>query len=67
MAKVQHNNRLAKNQRGESIAEQNLSIDDNLLPDAFELERLKNVDPNIITWMMARSEQEQSARIQWNK
>jgi uncharacterized membrane protein len=67
MAKVLQNNRLAKNQRGESIVEQNVSIDDNLLPNAAELEKLKEIDPNIISWIMARSEQEQSARHQWNK
>lgn len=66
MAKLQHNNRLAKNRQGESIVEQNVSIDDNLLPSAVELEKLKEIHPGIIPWLMARAEQEQNARIEWN-
>lgn len=67
MAKLQHNNKLARNQRGDSIVEQNVSIDDSLLPSALELEKLKDIDPSIIPWIMARAEQEQNARHAWNK
>lgn len=67
MAKLQHSNKLAKNQRGDSIVEQNVSIDDSLLPNAAELERLKDIDPSIVTWIMARAEQEQNARHAWNR
>ena len=67
MAKLQQNNKLAKNQKGESIVEQNVSIDDNMLPSAIELEKLKEIDPNIIPWIMSRAEQEQNARLEWNK
>lgn len=67
MAKLQHNNKLARNQRGEAIVEQNVSIDDSLLPNAIELEKLKEIDPSIVPWITARAEQEQNARLAWNK
>ncbi len=67
MAKVQHNNKLARNQRGDAIVEQNVSIDDSLLPSAVELEKLKEIDPSIVPWIMARAEQEQNARHAWNR
>ena len=66
MAKLQRHDRLAKNHRGDAVMEQNLSIDDYFLPSASELEKLKEIDGEIITWIMARAEHEQSARIQWN-
>lgn len=53
--------------QGEAVVEQNVSIDDNLLPSAVELERLKEIDPNIVPWIMARAEQEQNARHAWNR
>jgi uncharacterized membrane protein len=67
MAKLQQNNRLAQNQHGQSIVEHNVSIDDNLLPNATELAKLKEIDSSIVPWIMARAEQEQNARLQWNK
>jgi uncharacterized membrane protein len=44
-----------------------MAIDDSLLPSAAELERLKAIDPGIVSWIMERAEQEQNSRLQWNK
>jgi uncharacterized membrane protein len=67
MAKQQQKNRLVKNNRGELALEQNFDIDDSLLPCAAELEKLKEIDPSIIQWIMKRTEIEQDARISFNK
>lgn len=37
-------------------------IDDNLLPDAEEIQKLANIDPNILTWLKSRAETEQNYR-----
>jgi uncharacterized membrane protein len=37
-------------------------IDDNLLPDAAEIEKLHTLDPDILTWLKKRAEQEQNFR-----
>ena len=37
-------------------------IDDNLLPDAEEIAKLQALDPDIVSWLKARAEQEQSFR-----
>jgi hypothetical protein len=58
MAKLQHNNRLARNQHGQSVVEQQVSIDDDLLPNAIELAKLKDINPSIVPWVMERAEQE---------
>jgi hypothetical protein len=42
--------------------EQIETIDDNLLPDASEIEKLKVHDPDIMIWLKARAEQEQNFR-----
>jgi len=67
MAKHSQLNRLAKAKTGEILLEQNNAFDDSLLPSAEELEKLKAVDPNIINWIMDRTEMEQNARIDFNK
>jgi uncharacterized membrane protein len=67
MANLQRNNKVAKNQKGEAILEQHESIDDSLLPSAVELEKLKEIDPSIVPWIMKRAEQEQNARHKWNE
>lgn len=67
MAKQQHQNKVAKNKQGELLLEQNLAIDDSLLPNASELEKLKEVDPQIISWILERTEIEQNARIEFNQ
>jgi uncharacterized membrane protein len=47
--------------------EQQVAIDDSLLPSAIELEKLKEIDPSIIQWIMKRAEIEQDARIEFNR
>lgn len=42
------------------------SFDDNLLPDAAELERLHDLDPNIMDWMKETTSKEQNARHDFN-
>jgi uncharacterized membrane protein len=37
-------------------------IDDNLLPDAEEIQKLAQIDPNILTWLKSRAEKEQDFR-----
>ena len=49
------------------MVEQNVAIDDNLLPSAEELSKLKEVDPTIIDWIKKRTEIEQDARHQFNR
>jgi len=36
--------------------------DDNLLPDAAEIAKLKEIDPDILTWLKATAEKEQNFR-----
>jgi uncharacterized membrane protein len=67
MVKQSQQNRLAKNNKNELMVEQNLTIDDSLIPTASELEKLKEIDPNIITWILSRAEIEQNARLDFNK
>jgi hypothetical protein len=42
-------------------------VDDSLLPTAEELAKLKELDPDIMSWMKERSVIEQDARIDFNK
>jgi len=37
-------------------------FDDNLLPDAAEIERLQKLDPSILEWLKKRAEKEQDFR-----
>jgi len=67
MAKHSQQNRLAKAKTGEILLEQNNAFDDSLLPSAEELGKLKEIDPNIVKWIMDRTEMEQNARIEFNK
>lgn len=61
MAKRQH--RQAARQRGNEIEMVNEHLsDDNLLPDAGELAKLKEVDPQIITWILDKTAKEQQHR-----
>jgi uncharacterized membrane protein len=67
MAKQTQQNRLAKNNKNEVMVEQSTTYDDSFLPSAVELEKLKEIDPNIIQWILSRSEMEQNARIENNR
>lgn len=65
MAKKAQQN-MVKSNDGVSF-EQNTIYDDNLLPPAEELAKINEVSPEIIPWIMARTEKEQDARISFNK
>jgi len=54
-----------KGNRGVQV-EQHEFFDDNLLPDAEELFKLKELDPTVIDWIKERAEKEQDARIRFN-
>ena len=65
MTKRQQQTRGVARRDGVAI-EQNTIVDDNLLPSAEELEKLKQVDPVIIEWILRRTEKEQDNRLQFN-
>jgi len=48
------------------MLEQHDYVDDSLLPSAFELEKLKEIDPSIIEWILKRAEKEQDIRLEFN-
>ena len=49
------------------VLEQTSIYDDSLLPPSEELSKLKEVDANIIQWLMDRATKEQDARIKFNE
>ncbi len=61
MAKQQRRAAITKNkdQQGHLIEE---TFDDNLLPDASEITKLYQIDPNIMDWLKDRAEREQEFR-----
>ena len=61
MAKQAHQKTLST-QKGGFVIEQRSMYDDSLLPPAEELARLKEVNPEIVTWIMERSSLEQEKR-----
>jgi uncharacterized membrane protein len=65
MAKKALQERAHLNRQG-AMMERNTIEDDNLLPAAEELQRLKELDPNIIEWVKERVALEQDARIRFN-
>jgi uncharacterized membrane protein len=67
MAKGQQQTKYAAVGRDKHMLEQNTIIDDSLLPPAEELAKLKEIDANVIKWIMERTEKEQDARIEFNK
>jgi uncharacterized membrane protein len=66
MAK-QHQRTTSIANRSQVAIEQNTIMDDNLLPPAEELEKLKQVDASIVSWIMQRAEKEQDTRLQFNR
>ena len=50
-----------------AMIEQNIMVDDSLLPAAEELEKLQRLDQNIMEWMKERCSMEQDAKIDFNK
>ncbi|HON52640.1 MAG TPA: hypothetical protein PLS12_05485 [Bacteroidales bacterium] len=68
MAKQTHNQKIAKsNTGGATLLEHTVSFDDSLLPDAQELVKLKELDPNIIDWIKERTAKEQDERHFFNR
>ncbi|MFH8143293.1 MAG: hypothetical protein K1V88_07720 [Muribaculaceae bacterium] len=66
MGRKAEQNRLTTGLNGMQI-EQNTVYDDSLLPAADELAKLNTIDPQIIPWVMRRTEVEQDGRIWFNK
>lgn len=66
MGKKAEQNKISSGQDGVML-EHRAIYDDSLLPSAEELERLKDIDPDIIPWIKKRTEIEQDARIDFNK
>jgi len=67
MGKKAEQNKLTTGVNGVMV-EHNAVYDDNLLPAADELAKLLNaINPDIVTWVMRRTEVEQDGRVWFNK
>ena len=69
MSKKSHNFKqkgIIRDGKKAAAFEQHFSIDDSLLPEAKELAKLKEIDPNIVDWIKERAEKEQNARHEFN-
>lgn len=63
MAKHKREVRAAQNKgQGLSRMEHTEVFDDNLLPDASEIQQLVSIDPEILTWLKERAAKEQDFR-----
>ena len=58
MAKQQKKQQVVKNQQGQGLLIEEV-LDDNLLPDATEIEKLHRIDNNILEWLKQTAEKEQ--------
>lgn len=65
MARIIEQNRITEEESGVSL-EHHYAYDDSLLPSAEKLSRLKEIEPDIVRWLMNRAEKEQDARIEFN-
>ena len=65
MSKKAEQNKISSDEHGFSV-EHRAIYDDNLLPAADELAKLKTIDPTIVEWVKGRTEKEQDARIEFN-
>ena len=63
MAKQQKKQQVVKNQQGQGLLIEEV-LDDNLLPDATEIENLHRIDNNILEWLKQTAEKEQEFRHQ---
>lgn len=63
MAKQQKKQQVVKNQQGQGLLIEEV-LDDNLLPDATEIEKLHRIDNNILEWLKQTAEKEQEFRHQ---
>jgi uncharacterized membrane protein len=66
MSKKHQQTRSVSNRNVVAVEQQTI-VDDNLLPPAEELEKLKRIDLSIIPWIMQRAEKEQDARLAFNR
>lgn len=58
--------KISQDEKGVAL-EENSVYDDSLLPASDELARLKEISPDIVPWIMTRTEMEQDARLDFNK
>ena len=60
---------VAQPQQGERVAtyEHQENYEESILPDASELLKLKEVDPNLVPWLISRIEKEQDSRLSFNE
>ena len=65
MARQQHETKKIGNEKVYALQQQ-VTIDDSLLPPAEEFYKLHQIDPSIVEWIKKRTEKEQDARIQFN-
>lgn len=61
MAKQQRKQQIVKSEHGQGHMVEEI-LDDNLLPDATEIERLQSLDPDIMNWLKSSAEKEQAFR-----
>lgn len=61
MARQSRTQQVVQNKQGKGHLIQEV-LDDNLLPDAAEIEKLHKLDPNILDWLKKRAESEQEFR-----
>jgi len=66
MAKQAHQNKISSQKDG-FVVEHHSVYDDSLLPSAEELSKLKEINPDIVGWIMERASIEQEARHSQNK
>ena len=65
MAKKAQQNTIQQ-QDGGLMMQQQVISDDSLLPPAEEIQKLNAISPDIVPWIMARTEMEQDARLKFN-
>lgn len=61
MAKQRRKQQIVRSEHGQGHMVEE-TLDDNLLPDASEIERLQNLDPHIMEWLKSSAEKEQAFR-----
>lgn len=67
MTKVAKQNKAHTDGSGKPVLyEQNMMIDDTIIPNAEELAKLKEVEPTLVQWVTSRCEQEQNFRHQFS-
>lgn len=62
MARQQRKQQIVKNEQGQGHLVEEI-FDDNLLPDASEIERLHKIDPDILNWLKNQQKKNRSLGI----